>query len=114
MQPQTQMFTMAEKLALVNAIESVIHADELVHEGELTILGQLMQRIDFDSNFIIQARNIEPQQGLSILRTMTDYKKKALADILKEVAISDGFVHKKETALMSRIFSSIDIGKESK
>lgn len=111
MKAQRSMFTVAEKLALVNAIESVIHADDLVHEGELTILGQLMHRIDFDSNFIVEARNIEPHQGLSILSAMTDYKKKALAGILKEVAKSDGFVHEKETALMTWIFSAVGIGQ---
>lgn len=110
-QSKTQMFTVAEKLALVNAIESVIHADELIHQGELNILGHLMQRIDFDSNFIVQARNIELRQGLSILNAMNDTKKKTLTGILKEVAKSDGFVHEKETALIANISSFIGVGQ---
>lgn len=104
-------FNLAEKLAVVNVIDSVIHADGVVHEGEITILSKLMQVIDFDSNFIIYARNIDLKQSTLILSSMLDDKKIKLASILEEVAMSDGFVHQKETELLLNIFSSIGIKK---
>lgn len=109
---QSLVFTIAEKLALVNAINSVIVADSLIHKAELAILNQLMHRIDFDSNFILQARNLTDEQRLLIVKDMSEEKKKALAEILDEVANSDGFVHEKEMELILGICTAMGICKE--
>ncbi|MFK7814049.1 MAG: TerB family tellurite resistance protein [Maribacter sp.] len=109
--PSTQ-FSIAEKLALVNAINSVIIADDCIHKGELTILSQLMKRIDFDSNFILQARNITDEQRLLIVKNMPEDKKKVLIEILDEVANSDGHVHEKESELMLSLSSAMGISLE--
>ncbi|PHQ62135.1 MAG: hypothetical protein COC08_01880, partial [Maribacter sp.] len=92
-------------------IDSVILVDGQVHKGEINIMGELMKRIDFDSNFIMQARNIGEEQGLSILNNMPQDKKKNLTMILDEVAISDGFVHEKEIALISSICSAMGLAE---
>lgn len=105
----TPGFSLAEKLAIVNAIDAVILVDGIVHDGEITALSKLMSIIDFDSNFIIQARNVESEQGLSILKNMSQQKRENLASILEEVALSDGFLHKKEKILLEKTFSSIGI-----
>lgn len=102
-------FNLAEKLAIVKMIDSVIYADGVVHKGEINEVSLLMKRIDFDSSFIHFARNIESSQGLVILKDMTDEKKKALARILEDVAKSDGFVHEKEAELLTNIFSAIGV-----
>lgn len=112
MNTQTLAFNIAEKLALVNAIDSVIVADEFIHKAELIIMNQLMQSIDFDSNFIIQARNLPDEQCLLIMKGMSEDKKKALAQILNEVANSDGFFHEKEMELILSICTAMGICKE--
>ncbi len=109
---QSMAFTIAEKLALVNAINSVIVADNLIHKAELTLLNELMHRIDFDSNFISQARSITEEQRLFIVKGMPEAKKKALAEILDEVANSDGYVHEKEMELILGICSAMGICNE--
>ena len=106
MNTQSLVFTIAEKLALVNAINSVILADNFTHKAELAVMNQLMQRIDFDSNFILQARNITDEQRLLIIKGMSEEKKRAIAEILDEVANSDGFLHEKEIELNSRARSA--------
>lgn len=110
---QPLVFTIAEKLALVNAINSVIVADELIHKAELSLLHQLMRRIDFDSNFILQARNITDEQRLLIVKSMSNAKKKALAEILDEVANSDGYFHEKEMKLILGICTAMGICTEA-
>ncbi|MBD1261489.1 TerB family tellurite resistance protein [Maribacter polysiphoniae] len=102
-------FTIAEKLAIVHAMDSVILADGTVHKGELDALGEMMPRIEFDSNFILQARNIAQEQAKLILRDMSEDKKLELVSILDEIAISDGFVHQKESDLLLEIYSFIGI-----
>lgn len=106
-------FSLAEKLAIVQALDSVILADGTVHDGEISILQTLMSQIDFDSNFILQARNLPSNQGLLILKTMTLKKKNSLAQILEEVANSDGHFHEKEIKLILNICIAMDIQKEA-
>lgn len=112
MNTQSVAFNIAEKLAFVNAINSVIVADEFIHKAELGVMNQLMQRIGFDSNFIVQARTITDEQRLLIINGMSKDKKKALAEILNEVAISDGFFHQKEMKLIVDICTTMGICKE--
>ncbi len=98
-------FSLAEKLAIVNTLDALIVVDGTVHEGEINVLTKLMKTLDFDSNFIVQARNIATSQCSLILNEMPQGKKQTLSKILEEVAISDGFCHEKETSLIENIFS---------
>lgn len=107
-------FDISEKLAMVNLIDAVIIADGKVHEGEINALSLLMDVIDFDSNFLIQARTIETDQSVEILKNMPQEKKDKLAQILEDVALSDGFVHEKENDLMNHIFTAIGITNKNK
>tara|TARA_R110002126_G_scaffold82374_2_gene202006 strand:- start:559 stop:891 length:333 start_codon:yes stop_codon:yes gene_type:complete len=107
-------FDISEKLAMVNVIDSVIVADGKVHKGEINALSKLMEVIDFDSNFLIQARAIETEQSIVILKGMPQEKKNQLAQILEDVALSDGFLHEKENDVIDHIFSSIGIVKSHK
>ena len=100
---------LAEKLAIVKMIYSMVHADGIVHSGEIDEVSKLMKVIDFDSNQIQFAQNIENEQSIAILQKMTDAKKKTLAKILENLAKSDGFVHEKETELLNSIFSSLQV-----
>lgn len=102
-------FTLAEKLAVVHALDSIILADGLAHKAELEALQQLMNYLDFDSNFIVQARNASQEQVLLILNEMPDSKKEALLSLLNDMALVDGYLHEKETSFITNIFSSIDI-----
>lgn len=102
-------FNLAEKLGIVNMIDSVIHADGVVHEGEVSYMVELMKLMDIDSNFILQARNIDRSQSLILLSNMTDNKKQALVSILEKVALSDGHKHEKEMDLLIKIFAIIGV-----
>lgn len=107
-------YSLAEKLAIAHALDAVILADGTVHNGEINALSELMKRIDFDSNFLVQARNISLNQVLSILDAMTANKKKALGTILIDMAIADGHIHKKENQLIVRIFQAIGLTHKKK
>jgi len=102
-------FSHPEKLAIVQILESLILVDGKVHSGELNVMSKLMNRIDFDSNFILQARNIPASEGLLILKKMIPEKKKFLAKILNEVANSDGHFHEKEMVLILDICKATDL-----
>ena len=102
-------FNLAEKLAIVKMVESVIMADGIVHDREINALGVLMKRLDFESNFLLKVRTIEMSQGIAILKDMIDDKKNALALILEEMAIADGHFHEKEMALILKTCQELGI-----
>ncbi|MFX0555680.1 TerB family tellurite resistance protein [Maribacter sp. CXY002] len=99
----------SEKLAVVHVIESLIMADGTIHIGEINSLSRLMHILDFDSNLLLQARNLGTDVYWDVLKEMSTDKKKRLVEILEEVAASDGFVHEKEIAVMNNVISLIGI-----
>lgn len=105
----TSGFSIAEKLAIVQALDSVILADGTVHKGEIDMMSTLMHRLDFDSNFLVQARNLSVDQCSLVLDEMSDQKKIVLAQILDDMAKADGFVHKKEIEVISNICKAMKI-----
>ncbi|TVZ16479.1 TerB family tellurite resistance protein [Maribacter sp. MAR_2009_72] len=104
-------FDLSEKLAIVNVIDAVIVADGKIHKGEINALSRLMSIIDFDSNFLIQARTIDTAQSVVILKKMSQDKKNNLAQILEDVALADGFIHEKENDLINYIYNAIGMMK---
>lgn len=102
-------FNLAEKLAIVKAIDEVILVDGRVSYGEVTLLNQLLQVLKFDRKLIEEARDITAVESLSILRDMTSSKKHALAVILKEIAAADGVVDERELELINKIFAQAGI-----
>lgn len=100
---------LAEKLAIVKMIYSMVYADGIVHNAEIHEVSRLMKEIDFDSNQIQYAQNIEQEQSIAILQKMTDDKKRSLTKMLEDIAKSDGFVHQKESELLNSLFASIEV-----
>ncbi|CAN0583762.1 tellurite resistance TerB family protein [Maribacter sp. 1_2014MBL_MicDiv] len=105
-------YTKEEKLAVVKMVDYVILADSKVAPAEMQFLTQLMDRFTFDSFFIGEARNLNKDLAYKILSTMSLPKKKALAQLLDEVALSDGFVHEKEILKISEALGHMEIEKE--
>ena len=103
-------FELSEKLAIVNLVDSVIMADGEVHKGEINAFSELMEVIDFDSNFLLQARNLNTENSISILKVMSQEKKQRLVKILEDIALSDGVVHEKELEVIKHVISSIEPG----
>lgn len=107
-------FEISEKLAIAKVIDSLIHADGVVHNGEINAFGKLMQVLDFDANFLIQARNLETEQSLAIVRNFSHEKKEMLEELMDQVSKSDGFVHQKEIEMIEHVLSSIRLEIKSK
>ena len=105
-------FTKEEKLAMVKMVDYVILADSKVASEEMNLLTQLMDRFSFDAFFIGQARNLKKIEALKILAKMSLEKKKILANLLEEVAISDGFVHEKEVLKIMEALDHMGISRE--
>ena len=96
-------YNLAEKLAIIKAIEEVILADGQIENSELDFMSQLMQILRFDHSLIKQSRDISNKEYKSILKEMPSNKKHALAVLLKETGSADGNLNKKERKLITKI-----------
>ena len=101
------------KTAFVKMIYAVIKADGKVHPGELEALHKLKKGIGFDDSFLEQATKLDYDEAIVTLYNIPYEQKKAFAEILDEVAMADGSVHKNEMALIIDTFINIGIGEES-
>jgi uncharacterized tellurite resistance protein B-like protein len=102
-------FSLAEKLALIRAIEDVIEADGQVNLKEVEIMKQLSYFLNFDMSIVEEARKLSRAESLLLLRGMARNKKKSLGLILKEVANSDGKINQEELLTLYGIFKEAGI-----
>jgi uncharacterized tellurite resistance protein B-like protein len=101
------------KAAFVKMIYEVIQADGKVHPAELEILNELKKTLGFDDAFLERTKKLNHDNALVTLYNIPHEQKKALVNILDEVAISDGSVHQKEMDLMIETFINIGLGEET-
>ena len=102
-------FNLAEKLAIVKALDMVILADEKIAKGELVYLGQLMKLMNFDSDFVEEARKFNAKQAFMILDGLSEAKKHSLAIMLHEMAYADGELGREEVKLLFSVFENAGI-----
>ena len=94
-----------EKLAVVKAIAETIELDKKYKVGELMYLDELMKTLDFDMQFVEEARDLDSLKAVSTLRAMSEEKKKALIIMIDKMTEADGAVHKKETDFVVNLVS---------
>lgn len=102
-------FSLAEKLAVIRAIEDVIVADRRVDGREVSFMKQLSYFLNFDMSLIGEARKLNRQEGMLILSGMAANKKQSLGLILKEMAGADGRVNDDELTIIYGIFADAGI-----
>jgi uncharacterized tellurite resistance protein B-like protein len=104
-------FNLAEKLAIVKAVDEVILVDGRVRKEEVEFLSQLMTILKFDRALVEEARAITAKECMMILKGMNEKKKQALAVLLNEMANADGEFSKEEYRLIFNILleAGIDI-----
>ncbi len=90
-------FDQDEKLAVVKTIAETIELDRKYKVGELMYLDELMDTLDFDMRFVEEAKELNSVKAVSILRSMSEEKKKDLIIMIDKMTEADGFVHKKES-----------------
>lgn len=106
-------FNLAEKLAIVKAVDEVILVDGRVRQEEVEFLSQLMTILKFDRALVEEAREITAKECMMILKGMTDKKKQALAVLLNEMANADGEFNKDEYRLIFNILMEAGIDVDS-
>jgi len=104
-------FNLAEKLAIIKAIDEVLLADGKIRESEVDFLEELMKVIKFDYALIRDAREVTAKEAIAILKAMSDEKKRGMALLLREMANSDGEFNAREYDLVLKLLleSGVDL-----
>jgi uncharacterized tellurite resistance protein B-like protein len=102
----------AEKLAIIKMTTDVMKADGTLHKGEIEFLEQLKKDIGIDIPTVEAAEDMDSDSALITLNKLSYTKKKFLLQILKDVAVSDNFLHEKEMELILNTLINIGLGEE--
>ena len=102
-------YNLAEKLAIIKAIDEVIIIDGRVDKKEISFLNKILGILKFDRSLVEEAREISAREAISIMASMPDAKKHALKVILNETASADGVISEEEVSLISRILLAAGI-----
>lgn len=102
-------YNLAEKLAILKAMDEVVRADGQVKRGELKLMNRIMVVLKIDPKLLEKARNLTGKQSVLILSEMSVGKKQTLAVMLQEIAGADGSVDEREIILVRKIFSQAGI-----
>ncbi|MEJ2584804.1 MAG: DUF533 domain-containing protein [Robiginitalea sp.] len=105
-------FNLVEKLALLKAIDEVIQMDDEIKPGELNYMEQLSEVMEFTSDHILEARDVEPAEAIAVLGAMPEEKQQSLIRLMTEAANADGEVDVREIQFIYRVFSAAGIEPE--
>lgn len=64
-----------------------------------------MNTFDFDMQFVEASRELSSLKTVSILRSMSEEKKKALIIMIDKMTEADGLVHRKESEFVVNLVS---------
>ncbi len=106
---QKLALTLAEKMALVKAVESVMLVNGSIPQEELKALGALMHCIDFDSNALILSRQIPLPKAVLIFKNLSNQKKTNLLRRLHDKTKDLGSETNSESAIISEAFKTLGI-----
>jgi uncharacterized tellurite resistance protein B-like protein len=99
-------FNLAEKLAIVKVIDEIIISDGEIDQGELDYLNQLMNQLEFNMDFVNEARQLNATEALLIISNMTSLKKNALRVMMHEMAMADGEIHEMEAQTIMAVWQN--------
>jgi uncharacterized tellurite resistance protein B-like protein len=104
-------FSLTEKLAITKALAEIITADGKVAVGELAYYKQIANVIGLNDHHLEQSAEMNINEAIYALSGMNTDKKAALAIMMREMALADGSLDKRELEVIASVFiaSGIDI-----
>lgn len=106
-------FTSIEKIAVSKVLEEIIRVDGKIENTELAYLNHLFVVIGIESDLFFKSKEMESDEAINILKSMSKEKKTLLAIMMYEMARVDGFVDNREKEFIAKVIitTGIDILK---
>lgn len=104
-------YSLIEKLAIVKSLDEIIIANGVIAPGEIKMLNEIMKQLEFNADFVDEARKMRFSDSLDVLNRMPLARKKLFAELMHKMAFADGYIDEMETNLIIDIYkeAAIDI-----
>ena len=102
-------FTYTEKIAFVQCIEIVIHADKKVTHGEVSFMQDMYDRIRFTKDAQEDLRTIDPDFAVKVVAKMSLPKRMALALAVCQMAMADYNLSTKEIKFIDDVMKVLGL-----
>lgn len=97
-------FTKIEKYAIINILSHIMKADGVIHPKEEEYMDHIYKKFSISISDLDEIINLDDLQTKHIVCEMTGEKREQAMSMFVEMAKADGFVHPKETEILSRVF----------
>lgn len=105
-------FAYKEKIAIVKILTEILHADNIVHDSEVTYLNDVVQSFKLDDGYIDDVDQLITLQALSIISYMSVKQKGEVAKMMGKMIVVDEDINYNEVKLYNAFCKSCDIEKD--
>lgn len=96
-------FTEEEKISILKAMDSLIKADDEIHEKEAEFLEVMVDEFDWNPGFLDKLENFKKEDALKAVATLSPEKLTYFHTLLFELAHSDKILNEKEIRFIERV-----------
>ncbi len=107
-------FALAEKMAVIKILESVLIANGRLLDNELYVFTGLMHRLDLDANTLVLSRQVPVAKALGIFKKLPAHKMNALRLMTGELARSSQGNQKESMAFLEKAFRAMGLTSEGR
>lgn len=96
-------FTEQEKISMLKAMDSLIKADEVIHEKEAEFMEAMLQEFGWESGFLDKLDNFKIEDAQTAVKNLSPKKLAYFRTMLHELAFSDKIINEAEQQFLQRI-----------
>jgi uncharacterized tellurite resistance protein B-like protein len=95
------IFTKAEKYAIINILTAIMEADCIIHPKEIEFMDSIFKSFCISAKDNEHMENLDVYGSINIINNMSKDKKEISKKILSDMASADGFLDPREMKIMN-------------
>lgn len=96
-------FTKEEKISMLKAMDSLIKADDEIHEKEAEFMEAMIEEFGWDIGFMDKLENFKIQDAQKAVYSLSPEKLEYFRTLLNELAHSDKIINQQEIEFIQRV-----------
>lgn len=96
-------FTEEEKISILKAMDTLIKADDEIHDKEVEFLEVMVDEFGWNPGFLKKLEDFKKDDALKAIETLSPEKLKYFHVLLNELAHSDKIINEQEIQFIERV-----------
>lgn len=96
-------FTEHEKISMLKAMDSLIKADNEIHEKEAAFMEAILEEFGWDSGFMEKLENFRIEDAQKAVQELSPEKLEYFRELLNELAHSDKMINSEEELFIQKV-----------